>query len=64
MAYLHDADHVGQSSSIDIDWAEEHEQLMRRRIRHELQVIGRVLVVRCNEERDHALQERLGGRVV
>jgi len=45
LAHLHNGDHVGETRSIDVDRTKQDEELVRRRVRHELQVVGRVLVV-------------------
>ena len=62
--YLHDGDDVGEPGGVDVHRSEQHKELMSRRVTHKLEIVGRVLVVRRDEERDHALQEGLRCRMV
>jgi len=60
---LDDAQRLGQLASILHVGGNQHEELVCRRIAHELQVIGRVLVVACDVERHHLLKEGFGDGV-
>ena len=61
---LHHGQDVRQLARVHVHRAEQHEDLVRRSVREQLQVVGRVLVVGRDAEREHPLEEALRGGVV
>mmetsp|Transcript_4402 Transcript_4402/g.7494 ORF Transcript_4402/g.7494 Transcript_4402/m.7494 type:complete len:595 (-) Transcript_4402:853-2637(-) len=62
--HLNDAENLGELVGGLVDGCEEHKEAVGGRVAHQLQVVGRVLVVRGHVQRHHALKEELGGLVV
>ncbi len=61
---LDDDQRVGERALVVLERREEHKEVVRRCIRHELEVVGRVLVVGRDVERHHALEKDLARGVV
>lgn len=61
---LDDDKRVRKGALVVLEGREEDEEMVCGSVGHELQVVGRVLVVRSHVERHHPLQEHLGRRVV
>ncbi|EEQ41504.1 hypothetical protein CLUG_05633 [Clavispora lusitaniae ATCC 42720] len=60
----HHAERVGNAAVASLSRRQEHVESVRRRVAHQSEVVGRVLVVRRHVERHHAVQKRLRHRVV
>jgi hypothetical protein len=50
-AHLHHCQHVRQSVLRLVNRPQQHVQLVRRRISQQQQVVGRVLVMACHQQR-------------
>ena len=61
---LHDGEKIGKLGGVDVHGSEEGKELVSRRVGEKLEVVRSVLVVRGDKERNHALKECLGGRVI
>ena len=62
--HLEDAEDLGQRGRVRGQRSQQTEEVVRGRVRQQLEVIGGVLVVAGHEQRHHSLQEGLAGRVV
>ena len=60
---LHDDERIGKSVVAFLERREEDEEMLSRRVTHELEIVRRVLVMTRDVERHHALEEDFGGGV-